>query len=196
MHLRYHRFERGSIKCAIPDTTQQTGYSCGPSALQAVCHYYGVGKEDEWEYIEDSKTSSSGADPDQLVMAARRYGLTVKECQPMTVAELQAALRRHRPVLLMIQAWGENKGNRGYRRSYKGKWGDGHWVVAIGFDRTGVLFEDPSLQAIRGFLSYDELEERWHDVGPRRTKIDHYGMILWKPGAKRSAYERRAERIA
>ena len=196
MKPRWHRIHRGAIKCPVPDTTQQTGYSCGPSALQAVCHYYGVGKEDEWEYIEDSKTSTTGADPYQLVKAARHYGLKVRECQPMTVAELCAALGKRRPVLLMIQAWGETKGNRGYRRSYKGDWSDGHWVVAIGYDRSGILFEDPSLQAVRGFLSYSELKERWHDVGPHRTKLDHYGMILWKPGVSKSIYERRAERIA
>ena len=60
----------------------------------------------------------------------------------------------------------------------------------------GVFFEDPSLQAVRGFLTYAELEERWHDVGPKKEHIEHYGLVLWKPGARVSAYASRAERIA
>jgi hypothetical protein len=68
--------------------------------------------------------------------------------------------------------------------------------VAIGYDRDGVFFEDPSLQAVRGFMAYAELEERWHDVGPKKEHIEHYGLVLWKPQAKVSAYETRAERMA
>jgi len=43
----------------------------------------------------------------------------------------------------MIQAEGEEKGNGGWRKSYKGIWSEGHWVIAIGYDRDGMFFEDP-----------------------------------------------------
>jgi predicted double-glycine peptidase len=196
MRARYHRIRKGNIRIAVPDTTQQTDHSCGTSALQAVCHYYGVGREDEEEYNDDTDLKNSGADPYQLVDAARKYGLKVIECQPMTIKQLKHALDRHRPVIIMMQAWGKGRGPGGYRKSYKRIWKDGHWVVAIGYDRTGVFFEDPSLQAVRGYLSFSELEERWHDIGPKKKHIERYGMILWKPGTRKSMYETRAERIA
>ena len=110
MYARYRRIGKGGIRIAVPDTSQQTGYSCGASALQAVCHYYGVGGEDEDDYAYDMDLKKSGADPYQLVEAARTYGLKVIERQPMTAQELKTALNNHHPVLLMIQAWGTGKG--------------------------------------------------------------------------------------
>jgi predicted double-glycine peptidase len=197
MRPRYHPIRKGGIRIAVPDTTQQKGYSCGASALQAVCHYYGVGGEEEDDFALAMDLKSTGSDPCQLVDVAQRYGLKVIECQPMKIAELKRALDLRHPVIIMMQAWGEGRGQDGYRKSYKRIWEDGHWVVAIGYDRTGVFFEDPSLQALRGYLSFAELDERWHDVGPPKDKghIEHYGMIVWKPGARKSMYDARARRI-
>ncbi len=192
----FRKITKGSIKISVPDTSQQEDYSCGASCLQAVCHYYGVGKEDEWEYVKDLKMDKRiGSHPFQIKRLARIYGLESMEIQPLAIKELRHWLQRRKPVLLMIQAWGEEKGKSGYRKSYKGIWEDGHWVVAIGYDHQGIFFEDPSLQAIRGYLSDSELEERWHDVGPHQRHIEHYGLILWKKGKTESIYSKRAERI-
>jgi predicted double-glycine peptidase len=199
MKIQYHPIPRNAIWIALPDTSQQTGYSCGASCLQSVCHYYGLGKEDEWEFVDDMKFDhDEGSHPFQVKRLAQAYGLKFKEYQPMTMEQLKRELLSRKPVMLMIQAWGIKRGEEDYRESYEGIWGEGHWVVAIGYDREGVFFEDPSLQAVRGFMAYAELEERWHDVGPKPKKehIDHYGLVLWKPGAKVSAYASRAERIA
>jgi uncharacterized protein len=196
MSYQYRRITPDAIRIPVPDTSQQKDYSCGASSLQAVCHYYGVGKEDEWEYVEDLKMDKRiGSHPFQITRVARKYGLKVVERQPMSIAELRKVLRQRKPVLMMIQAWGEEENTPGYRKSYKDIWEDGHWVVAIGYDREGIFFEDPSLQAVRGYLTDEELEERWHDVGPHQRHVDHYGMVLWKPGFGTSVYSSRAERI-
>ena len=193
---KYQRFLKGAIRIPLPDTTQQEDYSCGAACLQAVCKYFGVGPEDEWEYVEALRMDKKvGSHPFQIVRAARRYGLRFREKLGMSLADLKGLLRRRIPVLLMIQAWGERKYGGGYLRSYRGVWDQGHWVVAVGYDRSGVYFEDPSLQAVRGFLTFEELEERWHDVGPHNRHMDHYGLALWKPGKGKSAYESRAQRI-
>ena len=76
-----------------------------------------------------------------------------------------------------------------------GQWDDGHWVVAIGYSPTGVFFEDPSLQAVRGFLSYRELLTRWHDTGPHRKHMPFYGLAVWHPRRGSSGYDLWAERI-
>jgi predicted double-glycine peptidase len=194
----FHPIGRGGLRVPVPDTTQQTDYSCGASSLQAVCKYYGVGPDDEWEFTDALKMDRRvGSHAFQIKAAARRWGLRCREYQPMSYAQLRAELQQRHPVLLMIQAWGEEKvgGRRRWRRDYRNEWKDGHWVVAIGYDREGFFFEDPSLQAVRGYLTQVELEERWHDVGPRRCRMRFYGMALWHPGRRRSAYETRAERI-
>ena len=85
----------------------------------------------------------------------------------MTDAALRRTLDLRRPVILMIQAWGE-----------------GHWVVAIGHDRARIYFEDPILHASRGYLTWRELESRWHDVGFDGRRVRRYGVSLWRPGRR------------
>jgi ABC-type bacteriocin/lantibiotic exporter with double-glycine peptidase domain len=193
---RSYPIPHGAIKIPVPDTTQQTDSSCGASCLQAICKYYGVGKEDEWEYVHDlGMDPRVGSHPFQIIRTARRYGLITREHWPMSQEQLLRYLRDRKPVMLMIQAWGEQEGGAGYRRSYQDIWIDGHWVVAIGFDRRGVFFEDPSLQAVRGYLRFEELSQRWRDTGPRGKRMREYGLAVWKPGFRRSAYTTRAYRI-
>jgi uncharacterized protein YvpB len=136
-----------------------------------------------------------GAHPHHLVSVARKFGLAMEEYLPMSIGQLKSCLRKGRPVLMMIQAWGEDKQKRPFK-SYKGVWDEGHWIVAIGFDEAGVFFEDPSLEAIRGFIPYEVLEERWHDRGPRGKHIDHYGLAVWHPRSPfGGVYAIRARRI-
>jgi predicted double-glycine peptidase len=187
-----------AIRIPVPDTTQQTAYSCGASCLQAVCKYYGVGPDDEWEFVRMLRPDHRlGSDPELIQRVARRLGLRSRAYSPMTVAELKAELRLRHPVLLLIQAWGrERRAGRLRRRlDYRHAWRDGHWLMAIGFDREAIYFEDPSLQAVRGYLRIPELEERWHHRGPHADHQDHYGLAIWHPRRHRSAYQARAERV-
>jgi hypothetical protein len=184
---------RGAIKVDLPNMSQVAGHTCGPSALMSICAYFGVTGDLEWEWDFEAVTGigPSGADPHQLTVPARAvFGLEVEEHAPMTDAALRGCLDRRRPVLMMLQAWADRRRPR-YRRS----WRDGHWVIAIGHDRAGAYFEDPSLHVSRGFLSWAELDERWHDVGYRDVRVRRYGAAIWKPGVRRSAHASRARRI-
>ncbi len=194
MPADYHAIPPRAIRIPVPDTTQQTDYTCGASALQAVCKYYGVGPDEEYEFAKDMGMPRTGSDPEHIIRAVEKYGLRYQEFYDMSRGQLRVCLSRRIPVILMLQAWGETESGSP-RRGYKTIWEDGHWVVAIGYDRQGVFFEDPSSQAIRGFLSFRELDDRWHDWGPEYEHIDHYGIAVWKPGAQPSAYETRARRI-
>jgi predicted double-glycine peptidase len=192
MSAKYKVIPEGAIKVPLPDTRQGEDYSCGASALQAVSGYFGVGPEEEEDYIRDLKMDIRvGSHPFQIIRAAKRYGLRVSEKEGMTVNEVKAYLDRGKPVMLMMQAWRDSQ----TEKSYAKEWGEGHWVVAIGYDRAGMYFEDPSLAAIRGFISYAELKERWHDTGPKNKRIDHYGLAVWKPRMLRPAYLMRARKI-
>jgi len=185
MVQRIHHIRPGAIRIALPDTTQQHGYSCGAASLHAICNYYGVGPPHERDVIQAlGMDRRIGSHPHQIKRVARRYGLAVREYSPMSLAQLRRELDRQHPVMVMIQAWGENGGRP--RRDYQNHWADGHWVVAIGYDDDGVIFEDPSLHAVRGFLADDELLARWRDTGPRGRRMERYGLAVWRPRFKSS----------
>lgn len=199
MSRHYRTIPAGAIHIRVPDVSQQTDYSCGASALQAVAKYYGVGPDDEWEFVRDLRMDHRiGSHPDQIKRAAEEYGLKWREYLPMSLDDLQSELQHRHPVLLMIQAWGEQKvrGRWTPRRDYRRDWKDGHWVVAIGYARGAVFFEDPSLNAVRGYLLDRDLDRRWHDTAHENIHMDHYGLAIWHPTIRRSSYERRAELIA
>jgi uncharacterized protein YvpB len=131
----------------------------------------------------------SGTDPKHLIRAATKYGMEYQEFNPMTIEQVVSCLDRRRPVMIMLQAWG-------YRRSYRHRWKDGHWIIAIGYDDDRLYFEDPSIYRGRGFLTRAELGPRWHDVvGKKERRVDHYGIAIWKPNFQGSAFPGRARRI-
>jgi predicted double-glycine peptidase len=170
----------GAVRIPVPDTLQQTDWTCGAASVRAICGYFGCGASTERQYRLDMGIPRAGADPEHLMWGLVRYGLDFRAYCPMSVEQLQASVRRGRPVLLMLQAWGVDKRTNQYRKSYQGIWQDGHWVVAIGSDRKGVYFEDPSINGYRGFLDYAALEERWHDWGPRYEQVYNFGISVWQ----------------
>jgi hypothetical protein len=190
----YHPISPGAIRAPVPDIAHVTDSSSGLSALMVVCKYFGVGPEDEEKYAVDLSLDGIGPDPDRLVSAARRYGLTVDVRCPMSVAELQCFLDELKPVILLVQAWGEEE-DETPRSGYADVWEDDHYLVAIGHDGAGVYFEDPSLQGVRGYLSFGELEERWHARGPNLTKLHRFGVAMSLADAPPPAYLSRARRI-
>jgi predicted double-glycine peptidase len=194
MPLDYQEIPQGAIRVPVPDTLQETDYTCGASALQAVCKFFGVGPVTEREFVQHMGMSRSGSDPEHLMRAVRRYRLDHEEFHQMSREQLKICLDEFRPVILMLQAWGTTEAENA-RRTYRRRWEDGHWVVAIGYDQHGVYFEDPSIFDARGFLTYDELDARWHDWGANREHVEHYGLAVWLPGVRQSVYETRARRI-
>ena len=130
---RTTKLPRGAIRIPVPNTYQQTDYTCGPAALRAVCEYFGVGPDTEHEFRADMGTPPTGADPGHLMQAMVKYGLEFRPFYPMALNQLKQSVRQGRPVILMLQAWGQGPDHK-WRRSYRRIWRDGHWVVAIGYD--------------------------------------------------------------
>jgi predicted double-glycine peptidase len=193
-----HRVAPGSVRIDLPDATQLTDYSCGASALQAICKFYGVGPDEEWQFVERLKMDRRiGSHPFQIIKLAHALGLKTREYHGMTPDQVKRELDSRHPVMLMIQAWGEERvrGKTRARRDYSADWDDGHWVVAIGYDRHGFIFEDPSLELIRGFIAYDDLMTRWRDTGPHGRYMPNYGLAIWHPRRKTSAYDSTAAPI-
>jgi len=161
----------------LPPHAQERDHTCGAAALRAIADYYGVAPTSEAAIVADTAMGEDGSDPAHLVGAARRYGLAVREYQPMSAHALARCLDRGRPVLMMVQAWPDAPPPRGFADV----WDAGHWVVAIGHDARGVYFADPSLPDARGFLTHAELAARWHDVeGPDAHRVHRYGAAIWR----------------
>jgi predicted double-glycine peptidase len=194
--VKDHPIPHGAIKVPVPEVRQQTDWSCGSSSLQAVCGYYGVGPTEEWEVSRDLGTDHRiGAQPFQLIRTARGYGLDTEELRNQTdTTQLRTVLDTGRPILIMIQAWGDPDKFRD-AADYARVWNEGHWVVAIGSDVEGVFFEDPSLAGIRGYLSNSDLELRWRDIGPHNRYMPGFGIVMWKRGVASPAYFTRARHI-
>lgn len=173
------RIPRGAIAVPVPTVRQATDHTCGAAAVHAVAAYFGVGPATEAEVVRVMRFGSDGSDPAHLVRALRRYGLAVAEQRGMTDASLRAWLDVRRPVILMLQAWGD-------RRRYRHTWSEGHWVVAIGYDREGLYVEDPLLAEARGFVSWAALADRWHDLeGRTRRRVHRYGLVVWRGRRRR-----------
>lgn len=178
------RIPRGAIATPLPLVIQRADHTCGAAALLAVCRYFDVGATTEADVVAAMRFGVEGSDPAHLVRAIRRFGLRWEEHRGMTDAALRACLDRGRPVILMLQAWGDRAR---YRHYYRDHWRDGHWVVAIGYDAEGLYVEDPLLAGARGFVSYAALADRWHDVeGPTRRRVHRYGVAVWSRRPRRS----------
>lgn len=157
----------------FPTLRQTFNYDCGASALQAVMVYYGVEMREDILMREAGTTKQYGTPVRGLTRVARKHGFSCAVKQ-MTIEQVIESIKKKKPVMLVLQAWTDIR-----RVDWKHDWMDGHYVVAIGFDDKNIYFDDPS-SFVRTFLSFKELDDRWHDVDAHQKKIDHIGIILSK----------------
>ena len=180
-----------SIKVPLQSVRQTKTFSCGNAALRSIFQYYGVGPEEEKKFIAMMNSNErDGTLPAHIVVTAREYGLCVKQRHNLTIPKLKKILDQERPVICPIQAYGSKR--------YYDKHQSGHYVVAIGYDKENIYFEDPVLKGRRGYLSYEDFNDRWHDKDANGTLYDHYGIIIWKEGDHKhnAAYLMKARKIA
>lgn len=163
----------------FPEMRQISIWDCGANAMQAVLCYYGidVGEEALMKLGRTNKiigTSIAG-----MGKIAKKYGLVFKVGE-MTVEELKKNIDKKIPTILSLKAWPEKKVD------WTQDSVEGHYAVAIGYDRSRIYFEDP-YKSVRTYLSFKELEIRWHsmDAGKRYVK---WGMaVLGRKDGKRKS---------
>jgi predicted double-glycine peptidase len=104
----------------------------------------------------------------------------------MTTGELEAAIEAGHPVLVMLQAWGK-PGGAANSTGYKDDSGHGHFVVAMGYDRTNFFFMDPATTGNYTYIPKNKLAERWHDVDTHQEggktvseTVRHFGLIFYR----------------
>ncbi len=189
----YCQVAQNAIKVPLPEIHQPDYYSCCAAALMSIGSYYGVGPEDLEAWKTDLCTrTDTGTDVEPIVQYARNklvLDVTLIE-RDMTDQQLRAALDAGKPVICLIQAYGEPA-------EYEKRSDNGHYVVAIGYDRANVYFMDSKLTGRRGFLTWSEFHHRWHeDLGTEQIADVHsrFGIVIG-PKTPKMSYFVRARRI-
>jgi ABC-type bacteriocin/lantibiotic exporter with double-glycine peptidase domain len=165
----------------FPELRQYYNYDCGASALQSVLIYYGYDIRED-DIVKVAGTTNNGTSPDNLIKAAKHYGLKSSLCT-MTVTDIKQCIDNQVPVIIPMQAWEDKKiTNMG------DNWDDGHYVIPVAYDKTRIYFEDPSCFN-RSYLTFSELEERWHDyeeINGVRKEYINCGIKLWREDGKKA----------
>lgn len=162
---------QAKILIDLPDVRQSFGYDCGPACLRSIATYYGVGTGKEDDFIQACRAKPDGAHPRDIVKAAKALGLKAEFHDHYTAGKLRNRIKEGKPVICEIQAWGNAV--KYFRLE------DGHYVVAIGYDDDNIFFEDPSLKGVRGFLTYEEMEERWQELEENGDQWFHSVIVVW-----------------
>jgi len=155
----------------FPELRQSYSYDCGASVLQSVLFYYGYEIRESDLIKELNVDPNIGAEPADVIRVLQKYGLTPIEKMNMSISELKAYIDQGTPVMMMVQAWPDTPVD------WNEEWDWAHWVVAIGYDDKRIYFEDPASPK-RTYLTYDELEARWHAYVDQENKSYHYGIAI------------------
>ncbi len=144
----------------------------------SVCRYFGVGPDTLDEFVEVLGTNErTGTYYKNIVAYARRMGLDAYSEYDMTAEQLQDLVSTGSPVICSIQAHANDPSVYDDPDSNE----DGHYVVAVGFDRENIYFMDPSIRNRRGFLTWRDFEKRWHEneATPDEPEVyQHHGIII------------------
>lgn len=161
----------------VPMTRQATDYTCGAAAMQSMFGYFGEDLN-EGELAKLLKTNDQeGTDYNEIVKVATEKGYKVNVYKDMTLNDLKKLLDKKIPVLCLIQAWATKK------IDYATDWQDGHYVVAIGYDRNRIIFMDPSTLGNYTYIKNNDFLKRWHDKNSKE-KLNHFGLTIKKSKSK------------
>jgi ABC-type bacteriocin/lantibiotic exporter with double-glycine peptidase domain len=168
------------VKLDFPEFRQIYNYDCGVTALQQVLVYYGIEKrEDELINMLDTK-KEDGTKLSKMINVSKYFGLEAEIIKNSSIKEIKKLIDNGIPPILSLQAW-KNFSNKNY--NWKNDYDDGHYAVAIGYNDNTIFFEDPS-SVVRTYLTFDELEDRWHDLDDN-NKTKNYHTILVIKGEKK-----------
>lgn len=155
----------------LPQLKQIYEYDCGATVLQSVLGYFGIEVKPH-KIRKHAGTNKNGTLIVGITTTLAKHGLQYTSKQ-MTIKEVINFLDQQIPVILLLQAWTKKK-----KIDWKNDWTDGHYVVAIGHDKKKMIFADP-WSFTHTFLTFDELEQRWHDKDPRGKKHINWGIAVY-----------------
>lgn len=164
----------------FPEFRQAFTYDCGASAVQAILAFFGIDEREEVLMDELHVDEGRGTNIKFIKSVLENdYNITAKELSHLTIDSLKKLIDKDYPVLMLVQAWPDEK--KTSKKEWEEEWEEGHYVIAVGYTDKAIIFEDPSA-VVRTYISFDELDKRWHDYdelpnGEEKT-YDHWGMIF------------------
>lgn len=174
-----------SLAIRVPLVMQVNDYFCGAASAAAVLRGFGwLNVTQEILANEMGTNDIYGTEWSRIVNATVSRGFSVSVTQAMTRDDIQRALfQRHAPTIIDYQAWENQAGT--YYNSYSAQWEDGHFSVVVGMNATGFLLMDPymyigtnNMSTTYGFLSYEDLAQRWHDISEGVTIVRNLGITI------------------
>ena len=180
LSLLLEKNDENAIKLInYPATRQSTGDACGIVCTQTMLEYYGENhREDELvKYVRADQVTMSDdkndANAEKIIKFFEEEKGFKVDAREMTINDLISYIDRDIPVIVMIQAYGDME-------DYSSEWRSGHYVVAIGYTRNKMLFEDPSSFQV-GYIPMREFLSRWHDQDEDRRYINYGIAVYGKP---------------
>jgi len=164
----------------VPLTRQSSDYTCGVAVLQSILYFHDAHDD----YFEDTLVKELKTDPvngtSYKAMAdfARSKGYLVDARTEMALDDIRNTVDNgvagHRSL---IQAWAESPVD------YSQDWQDGHYAVAIGYDRDTVYLWTHQPWEITRIFRTRNFWDRWHDED-KGVKLNHFGLIIQRENRK------------
>jgi predicted double-glycine peptidase len=179
---RFKQFHETLIP--VPVVYQSHSYDCGAAALRAVCQFWGVGPDDEDEFIKLCDSDPDlGTSPEDIIRVARGLGLKAVAKTGLSIDDLKGIIDSGKPVICAIQAWERDEDDED-EFDTDADHDSGHYVVAIGHHEQHLIFQDPSIKNnMRGHIPFEEFDRRWRDQHRNGSILKHFGIILWREDA-------------
>lgn len=157
-----------------PSFRQSTNYSCGATVVQSALLYC-LGSKSEIPETDLFKslatTKKDGTSPISIISLFKSKGIEYST-GTLTKDNLIKNVDNNIPTIICIQAWSKKYSD------YTNIDSEGHYVTVIGYNNDGFIFEDPSVSGRYGFIKYDDLDDRWHDVDNNGKRYDHFGIAI------------------
>lgn len=155
----------------FPELRQAYDWDCGASAIQSILIYYGLDVRAGLIIKAAGTNYDHGTVPANMKAVFKSYKLKCRAGK-MTVQEIKDCIDKKIPVILLLQAWTHQE-----NVDWENDWEDGHYVVAIGYDKKRIYFEDPYALS-RTYLTDAELMKRWHHRDNTGKKYLNWGLVV------------------
>jgi predicted double-glycine peptidase len=174
LSLLLEQKEEPIVLLDFPNQRQGTRYYCGVDCVETVLAYYDIDvREQDLATILDADPKNGTSIERMVKFISMQRGLQVEYRQNMTINDLKKYLNKKIPVIVMIQAWPSKD-----VKDWEDEWNSGHYVVAIGYTDTKILFGDPATYYEVSYIENGEFMKRWHDED-RDKKYEQFGCAVF-----------------